>query len=76
MTLEELRASCLEVIASPTREDVLLVVENRPPPSGVKARLFGRCGPLGEIVQYNPETRNLVGYWPAQAVLDYLEKYT
>lgn len=74
MTLEELVAECEAAVESPHRTDVLLVVSRKSAPSGFKARLFGRHGPLGEIMQYNPETGEMVGYWPADKVLAYLQK--
>jgi len=70
MTLEELRLQCSDAIANCFGMIALVL-------PGIKTsrsrRLFGKCGPLGEVVCDNYDG-NSVCCFDAAAVLDYIDK--
>lgn len=70
MTPTELREKC-ELSRSQGMKDVILVVPGRA--TGHKKRLFGKYGPLGEILQ--PRGNDTVAAFPIDKVIKYLDDH-
>lgn len=71
MTPDELQAACLEAIEHQGLDaEVLLVLPRQA--RGDRMRLTPQGGPLGEVV--NGDQRSSVAYFPAQAVLAWMER--
>lgn len=65
-------AECDSQIAE-GRSFLVLVLSNRRPPTGEKARLTRNAGPLGEILCYHPDRSELVARFDPVAVRRFLQ---
>ena len=75
MTLDELRAACEQAITL-QQGDKPLVAFNVPHySSGENIRLFGKRGPLSEMIACTPTRGGTTAYWDARKALKYLERY-
>lgn len=66
-------AECTKQIEA-GRDFIVLVLSGRQAPTGEKARLTRREGPLGEILVYHPDRLELVARFRPVAVREFLRK--
>jgi hypothetical protein len=70
MTFAELRLECFDAT---TRFDGTITLVLPGVRKGISRRLFGKCGPLGEVMCNNHDGDSVCRF-KAAAVLDYIDK--